>query len=471
MGEPRIVIIGAGLAGIATAYYLVIRHGIRDIRLVDAMAPMAFTSAQSGDNYRNWWPHPSMVALSTRSIDLMEDIARTDNNRIAMTRRGYALATRRTHIDDWLEELRIGFADNFESAVRFHPRNSATYRKSPRQSNWQDAPEGIDVLCHRDVVSKVFPSFDKAINTVIHVRRAGAVDGYQLGTYMLDVARSEGARVQQGTVVDIDPLNAGGFTLFLDGPDGHGNLFADRIVNAAGPFAGEIAGMLGICLPVINILQQKMAFDDVLGTVPRDLPFSVDLDEQALDWSPATRALLAEDVSYGWLTQVMPGGVHCRPEGASTGCRVKLGWAYNASPAPPAFAPHLDPHFPEIVLRAAARLQPSLKAYNGQPPQGTSHYGGWYTMTEENWPLVGPMTATAAKGKASGADVEAFPHGAYMVCALSGFGTMCACACGELCAAWVAGAPLPAYAPHFSLARYADAPLMRRLRGARKGIL
>ena len=55
-----VAIIGAGSVGIAVAYYLVVDHGLTDIVLVEAGDPMALTSAQSGENYRNWWPHPVM---------------------------------------------------------------------------------------------------------------------------------------------------------------------------------------------------------------------------------------------------------------------------------------------------------------------------------------------------------------------------------------------------------------------------
>ena len=53
--------------------------------------------------------------------------------------------------------------------------------------------------------------------------------------------------------------------------------------------------------------------------------------------------------------------------------------------------------------------------------------------------------------------------GAFVLGALSGFGTMAACAAGELCAAWIAGAPLPGYAQKLSLARYDDTALMAAL--------
>ena len=70
-----IAIIGAGIVGIAAAYYLKKLSSDTSVVLIDATEPMALTSAQSGENYRNWWPHPVMTAFTDRSIDLMEDLA------------------------------------------------------------------------------------------------------------------------------------------------------------------------------------------------------------------------------------------------------------------------------------------------------------------------------------------------------------------------------------------------------------
>lgn len=93
--------------------------------------------------------------------------------------------------------------------------------------------------------------------------------------------------------------------------------------------------------------------------------------------------------------------------------------------------------------------------YYGKLPRSMHHYGGWYTMTDENWPLIGPMG----------------PEGSFMNCAHSGFGTMASCAGGELCAAWVAGGELPEYAADFSFQRYENDALMKSLLESAKGIL
>ena len=155
------------------------------------------------------------------------------------------------------------------------------------------------------------------------------------------------------------------------------------------------------------------------------------------------------------LIEPMPGGIHCRPDGAVDGTWIKLGWAYNERSSDPHDEDPLDPQFPDTVLRGASRLNPKLATYIGRLPRGAHHYGGYYTMTEENWPLIGKMKT----------------EGAFIAGALSGYGSMAACATGALCSAWVAGKGLPEYAKSLSSDRYADTVLMAKLLTLSKGSL
>src|SRR5512139_3409451 len=90
-----IVICGAGIAGIAAAYHLSVRRGIRNVLLVDERPPLSLTSDKSTECYRNWWPGPgdAMVRLMNRSIDILEELARESGNRFLLNRRGYLFAT------------------------------------------------------------------------------------------------------------------------------------------------------------------------------------------------------------------------------------------------------------------------------------------------------------------------------------------------------------------------------------------
>ena len=455
MASPStsIAIVGAGIVGIATAYYLARNHGLTRITLIDRGQPMSFTSAHSGGNYRNWWPHPAMVAFTDRSIDLMEEIACDSGNRINMTRRGYVLATRKTNIDSLIAQLHAGLGDNASRLLRTHSGSESAIYSGFDGTDWQSAPDGVDILTNQALIRKRFPWYDPRVRAIIHIRRGGDVNGQQMGMYMLEYLRSVGVHRIVGEVRDV--AQSGGFQLGIATKNGTTSLFADLLVNAAGPFAGTISRMLDLDLPIYNIFQQKIAFEDRRLAIARRMPFSIDLDEQHIDWPDDDRAILLEYPEFEWLSGIMPGAIHCRPEGRVDGNWIKLGWAYNQTRSEPAREPPLGVNFPEIVLRGAARLNPALKAYYGRLPRNIHHYGAWYTMTEENWPLIGAMG----------------PEGAYLNCAMSGFGTMAACASGELCAATIAQTKLPDYAEGFSLARYAQAALVSKLQAGDKGVL
>jgi glycine/D-amino acid oxidase-like deaminating enzyme len=456
--EVEVAVVGAGVAGIATAYYLCTQFKKSSVLLIDSRPPLSFTSAQSGDNYRNWWPHPTMARFTNYSIDLMERLADESSNVFNMTRRGYVLASRRTDIADLLDELNSSFGMSGEQAIRTHDDPSTKSYAAPVSEDWHGAPDGVDVLSNQELIRSTFPSFDESVANVIHIRRAGSISGQQMGQYMLERIRDAGGERLSGEVEAIEHNN--NFLIIVSGPDGASSVSADVVVNAAGPFANDVAVMLDIDLPIENVFQQKIAFDDELGAIPRTLPFSIDLDEQVLDWSPEEREMLTEDPEMAWLAQPIPGVTHCRPDGGDAGSWVKLGWAYNSEVSQPqqdlANEPLMNSQFPEIVLRGAAGLNPALKKYTQTFPTRWAHYGGYYPMTRENWPLIGPCG----------------PPGSFVVGALSGFGSMAACAAGAIGAAWVTGGDLPDYASTLSLARYDDPDLMAELKSiANKGIL
>jgi len=434
--SAEITIIGAGVAGIAAAYYLS-ESQARNICLIDAGQPMSFTSAQSGDNYRNWWPHETMTRFTDHSIDLLEEIRDRSGNRINMHQGGYLLATRKKNIDDLVGQLFRGYGPASDSLVRVHRGNGDAYVDS-----FASAATGVDII-NREVIAKVWPGLDQRVSSVLHIRRAGDIDGQQMGQYMLETSRQRGTRLIKGLVTGID--SGQGFTTHLDNGT---TIQSERLVCAAGPFINQVLAYIGETVPVINLLQQKLAFEDVFGAVPRDQPFAVDLDSRRLDWTAEELELLESDNDFRWMAGELPGGTHCRPEGGTGGKWVKLGWAINETATEPAWTPPLDDFFPEVVLRGAAQLVPALKQYYDRLPSRRSHYGGYYTMTEENWPLIGPLKTP----------------GAYVIGALSGFGSMAACAAGSLCAKWITGEDLPSWAEDLSLSRLGDEPLMTELK-------
>ena len=162
--------IGAGIAGIATAYYLCTRYKKASVLLVDSRPAMSFTSAQSGDNYRNWWPHPVMTAFTDHSIDLMEQIASKTSNVFNMTRRGYVLATRRQEIDDIIAGLQAGYRGSDPDSIRMHDAASALSYISAESGDWKSAPAGA--ICAAWIVDRDLPDYASQLSLTRYADKA-----------------------------------------------------------------------------------------------------------------------------------------------------------------------------------------------------------------------------------------------------------------------------------------------------------
>ncbi len=449
-----VAVVGAGSIGLAVAYYLQELNPALKVILLDEAEPMSLTSAASGENYRNWWPHPTMKQFMDRSFELIDVINSESAEPVIGSRSGYTLATRDPQLQV-IENLHSTFTAT--DAIRVH--RSAASMKAAGES----ATDGVDILDEPASIQSIYPSLDPAVNTLIEIRRGGQLSAHALGSHMLRVFRSRGGVLVKAAVREIE--KSASFRLVADFSSlpgesrqkKHSNIKnsniieAVSVVNAAGPLALQLASLLGVDLPIYNVLQQKISFVDHCNAIDRRMPFMIDLDKQFIDWHDDDRKLIAADAELSFLGGEMPGCIHCRPDGGVNGKRIKLGWAYNEKKAMAASEslrqPSLDDHFPEIVIRGASRLHPALKNYIEEIPHDCHHYGGHYTMTEENWPLIG---ATPVPGF-------------FVATAMSGFGTMAACAAGELTARWVTGSDVPDYAVDLSLQRYADQALMDEL--------
>lgn len=83
------VICGAGIAGIATAYYLAVKYGHTNVLLADKLLPMSFTTNAFGENYRDYWPQACLISLSTHSLDLLDELIGEHGDVFALRDFGY----------------------------------------------------------------------------------------------------------------------------------------------------------------------------------------------------------------------------------------------------------------------------------------------------------------------------------------------------------------------------------------------
>src|SRR5256885_15879389 len=310
----KIVICGAGIAGIAAAYQLAVVHGCANVTLVEPGNPLSLTSDKSTEAYRNWWPGPDwqMTAFMDRSIDLIEEIARATDNRINLNRRGYLFATADATKIAFLAEMAQLAESRGAGAARFHNTPASAYAPSAERG-FEGALNGADVITDRTLIRRHFPYLAPETVAVAHARRAGWLSAQQLGSVMLEAARGRGVKLVRGTIVGIDAADrVRGVAVERDGA--RHALEATHLVLAAGPMQKEMARMVGIDLPIYAERPHKVSFAHPNG-VPRSAPMMIWLDAQYLPWSDDERAALEADDEARWLLQEFPAGVHGRPDG------------------------------------------------------------------------------------------------------------------------------------------------------------
>jgi glycine/D-amino acid oxidase-like deaminating enzyme len=436
----KIVICGAGIAGVAAAYYLAVEYGCPDVVLIEAANPLSLTSDKSTEAYRNWWPGPdqAMTAFMNRSIDLMEGIARATGNRIAMNRRGYLFATA---LPGTAARL-ISLAERAEALgsgpVRIHATPSAAYRPSP-EPGFEGAPTGADVISEASLIRRHFPELAPDTKAVLHARRAGWLSAQQLGIVLLEGARACGVKLLRAKVVGVRVAGGRVRAVEVETPGARQILEATQLVLAAGPMQKGLAALLGVDLPLIAERHLKISFADRHGAVPRTAPMLIWLDPQYLPFSAEERAALGSEAETRWLLEEFPPGVHARPDGSGARGSLLVLFNYDVGPTDVVFPLPETPYYAEIALRGASRMVPALAAYIGTAGRPFID-GGYYIKTRENRPLIGPLPV----------------EGAYISGAFSGFGVMAACAGAELLARHLLNASLPSYAPAFLLTRYSD---------------
>jgi glycine/D-amino acid oxidase-like deaminating enzyme len=435
-----VVICGAGIAGISAAYHLAVKQGVKDVILIEERAPLSLTSDKSTECYRNWWPGPgdAMVGLMNRSIDILEALARESGNTFNLNRRGYLFATAYPErIKDF--KLQAEEAASLGAGpARYHSDDpdDPPYQPAP-PTGFEGQPTGADLITDQDLIREHFPYLTEETVAVVHPRRCGWFSGQQLGMYLLDKARQVGVRLIKGRVESVEVTKGRVQSVRFSNGDGPSRIATHHFVNAAGPFLKPISQMVGVDLPVFSELHFKISFRDHLKAFPRNAPLLIWTDPQYLEWTEDERSLLNEEQDTRFMLEQFPQGAHARPDGPSDSPIVLLLWTYDMDPVEPVFPTVYQPYYPEIVLRGLMKMIPSLRCYIGKPPKPVVD-GGYYTKTQENRPLAGPLPV----------------EGAWIIGALSGFGMMASPACGELLAAHITGDNLPQYARWFQLDRY-----------------
>ncbi len=445
------VVCGAGMAGIAVAHALA-QQGWSRVLIVDDLAPLSLTSDKSTEAYRNWWPGPddAMVQLLDRSIDLLESWADASHNRFHLNRRGYLYATTSTAGVRRLEdEVRVATAQGAGPIRVYGSLHDARRYTTSEHRGYRQRREGADLFLDRAAIRHYFPWLAPDVRAVLHARRCGWFSGQQLGMHVLEKAREVGVTLVPGRVMAVDITCgevSGVHVRSVMGSEAH--IATSVFVNAAGPHAREVGKLVGSQLPLLCEPHFKVAIDDVQGALDRNTGLVILTDVQRLEWSDDERIELAASEETRWLTELLPAGVHLRPEGYGAARTVLMLWHHQPTRGVDVPTFPLAPHqcHAEVVLRGVARLVPGFAAYVDRlPPMFID--GGYYTKTIENRPLIGAVGDS----------------GSFVCAGLSGLGLMASPAAAELLALQIAGRDCPAYASAFNPMRYDDPTYSERL--------
>ena len=412
MKKKTIAICGSGIAGVATAYYLLEREDNVEVILIDKYQPLSFTTSKSGENFRDYWPQECLQQFASQSISLMKKLLdKYGDTSFEMVNSGY----------DFIS----------------HSKEKSIFGVASESEFNND----IEEITNSETIQTEYPYLDSSVQKIVTIKKAGKIDVYALGSLLVRESKKKGANYVTGEIQSIKKED-GKFQLLLDSKE---CINADMVVIAAGPFINHVANMLGLQFLVSNTIQRKFVIPDPLNIIPRNMPFTIYADSQFLDWSDDEKTFFSSEEKYGWLLEEFPGGIHIKPESAG----IKLGWAFQKDMCNPSWDIPGFELFPQVVLKGASRFIPQLIEYETEIPTPLIEYAGHYTRTKENLPLIGSTKM----------------ENVYVVGALAGYGTMSACAAGELCSTYILDdMELPNYATYFHPERYQNPKICEEIK-------
>jgi sarcosine oxidase subunit beta len=372
-----IVIIGGGVMGVSAAYHLA-RRGWRNILLLERHPMLgAEATGKCAGGIRYQFSTEINVRLSLLSLPMLDRFEEETGQPIDLRRTGY-----------------LFLLDN--------PADLAAFRRHVAMQNALGVPSEmlsgeevrrrLPLLRLDDIIAGAWHSGDGIADP------NGVVQGYataarRLGVDFAQGVAAIGVRISGGQVTGV--------------PTSQGIVETREVVNAAGPWAGEVAAMAEVALPVVPVRRQ-IVVTTALSGVPDDFPFVIDF----------ATALYFHREGRGILT------------GQS-----------NPNQAP-GFEESVDPAWTEHHLDAAMRRFPLLERAGL-----LREWAGLYEVTPDAHPVIDRLQR---------------PAGLTIVAGFSGHGFMHGPAAGLLAAELISdGTPVSMDLHQLRLGRFVDGDLVR----------
>jgi sarcosine oxidase subunit beta len=317
-----VVIIGAGIVGSSIAYHLT-EAGCRNVLVLERETQQGKGSTgKSMGGVRAQFSTPVSIRMSLYSIPFFQQFEEALGHPSGYRGQGYLfVASDERH----LRYLRT----NYELQVSLGLKT-------------------VELLAPDDVIRMVPQLSPDGIVGGSFCSTDGFVDPHSVMTgFML---RSGARLVRNAEVVAIEQ-DAAGVCAVRTGTD---RIATRTVVNAAGAWAGLVAKLAGVDLPV-EPLRRMLVHTEPFDKIAHTAPMTVD----------------------------MATGFHFRPEG------LGLLLAWNDPEETPGFKTDFDPAFVEKILTRGVTRVPCLEEAEVNPKRA---WAGLYEMTPDHHPVLGPVS-------------------------------------------------------------------------------
>ena len=323
MNSADVIIIGGGIVGSSIAYHLT-EAGCRDVLVIERETHQGKGSTgKSMGGVRAQFATPVNIRMSLYSVAFFSTFDEVMGHPSGYRPQGYLfVATAPAHMD----YLRENYGRQVEAGL-----------KAVRLLDPRDVARIAPEIRHDDILGGSFCPTD------------GFVDPHSVMTGFMQKAMERGVRLMRDTAVTGIAVDSRG----VSGVETSRGFVSGRtVVNAAGAWAGRVARLAGVDLPV-EPLRRMLVPTEPFDKVSHQSPMVVD----------------------------MKTGFHYRPEGRG----LLLAW--NDPEETPGFKLDFDRAFIEKVLTRGVERLPCLEEAEVNPRRA---WAGLYEMTPDHHPVMGP---------------------------------------------------------------------------------
>jgi glycine cleavage system T protein len=322
--QARIVIVGGGVGGCSIAYHLV-KLGWKDVVLIERGELTSGSTWHSAGLIGQLRSTIQLTRMARYSIDLYRRLKDETGHDPGWREVGsIRLATTQERMEEF--QRMIGLAQSFDIPLDW--------------IDLQEAHELFPLMVMDDVLGALYSPHD------------GFVDPSGLTMAFAAGARSGGAKLFTDTEVKDICVSGGRVREVITN---RGNIKTEIVVNAAGMWAGEVARMVGVSLPVVPMAHLYVITRPVEG-VGRDYPLLRDPDA-----SIYFREEVGGLIAGGYEKEPFPWGLDGIPQG------------FNNQLLPPdwdRFMPLMEAIIHRVPAMETAEIQTLLNGPEGFTPDG-----------------------------------------------------------------------------------------------------